>query len=728
MPPTTHEGFRHLYTVAPAPPEDGGGNPAFRTVALSQPLEAVRAELEEIVGAYASPADRRISRQAVQMYDEGYAALTTTTPVDGGPDGRRGNYLAETFVVPTAWLRDAGDDLAAAFAALPWSDPAVAPAKVAGASSLGAGEALPRLAPGPLSRLEVLRQRVPETMLAPLLAAVARVPLGRRPLVVIEGPSGGVDRLVPLLPLVLPASARRFHADEGVRAMELRTWSPPGESPTVDLVGVPADARSAAERTGAVVIDLSGQGAPEVGEDPAGRFGLWAAEVVAAGDWQALAQVHERAGDASAEAFLERFEDAGRSISPARASAGSLLEERRADWLSREALDRLFVERGLRLDAERQETTRRLEQQVDAVFDDLQQQLAREIRARASDLRRTADEGTERLEREAEAVREELRKTAEERRRELKVAGRDLGKHLARERKARDQEAADVPRAQVGAASRRRPSGPPPWLYAAGAVVLALLLAGVWWMVRQDDPEGVGDPVVDQAGTVAGDDSVDLAPVLDRLGDGATAGRLLAAARATDVPPATRDLAARLYLNLLLDEPGAVPERVRDALAQSIVGAGVDGEPGAGTQRAVSIYLEGSATCCSSLAVEARRSCILLDAVALTEPACAGTDPFGGAVAWSSEPTAELLALVRSARGEATAGIAPALAALDLATAPDPAAALAAATVDDDEARRLLSLARALAADTAPSALPREITASELRAVEALPELSGGAG
>jgi hypothetical protein len=713
---TTHEGFRHLYTVAPAPSEDGGGSPAFRTVALSAPLEAVRAELEEIVGAYTSPADRRISRQAVRMYDENYAALTTTTPLDGGPDGRRGNYLAETFVVPSAWLREADDDLAAAFAALPWSDARAVDLHADGLRSLGAGQALPRLVPGPLSRLVLLRERVPETMLAPLLAAVARAALGHRPLAVAEGPAGGVDRLIPLLPLVLPSEARR--------ALQLRTWSPPGESPAVDLVGVPADARSAAERTGGDVIDLSTAAAPETDDDPAGRFGRWAAEAVATGDWQALATAHERAGDGSLGAFLEGFEalrGAGRDIG----SSASLLEARRADWLSREALDRLFVERSQALAAEHRESTRRLEQQVDSAFDDLQRQLDERIRARTEELRQMAAQRTSDLDNDAEAAREALRKAADTRRKELETAARDLGKNLESGRST--DRGAKIPWQTSGAQAGQRPTGgfPRPALYAVtGAVVVALALGLWWWLARDTEVPGTSGTDTE---AVPADDAVNLSPVLARLADGATAGRLLAAANAQDTQPATRDFASRLYLNLLLGEVGGFSEPVRDALTQSIVGATVDGDPGAGTLRAVSTYLAGSATCCSDLSAQARRSCILLDAVALPEPACAGTDPFDGAVAWDPEPTAELLALIRSARGKASAGVAPALGALDLATVPDPAVALARAMIDDDEARRLLALARALATGTAPSALPREIDASELDAVQALPAFAGGA-
>jgi hypothetical protein len=374
-------GYRHLFTVAA---EGSRGRPGFQTIACAAPIEPVIDELEELVGGFRSPdpGDRRPSRQAVRMYDAGFYAFSTLSPLDESPDGRAGNYWAETFVVPAGWLEEGGWDLDGAFARLPWRGPE-GPGRHAGwPHSLGDGEPLPPPEPGSLDRLEELRQGVPEPLLFDLVLGVVQLTRLRRTLHLVEAPGAGggtaaapVDGLVPLLPLLLPPGARQFQAAEGRRTFQLRTWTQPGETPPVDLAGLPAAALPAAEAADGRWLDLSGRRRPEPSRETFGHeYARWLAETLAEGRWEEIEGLYERQGrdPESARELLQSFRPPapGRSAAPADAEpavpaggpAGpgraSALEERGQEWLTRAALDEM-------LGAQRE----RLREQVQAAAD-----------------------------------------------------------------------------------------------------------------------------------------------------------------------------------------------------------------------------------------------------------------------------------------------------------------------------------------------------------------------
>ncbi|HEX2163436.1 MAG TPA: hypothetical protein VHM02_05765, partial [Thermoanaerobaculia bacterium] len=98
--PGRHRAYRHLLTAA------RGG---FQTVAAAAGLPAALvAQLEQEVGSFALPdGDGGHPSLQLRRWDDDFHLLTRFAPRDGGGDGRRGNYLAESLLVPTAWLAEA---------------------------------------------------------------------------------------------------------------------------------------------------------------------------------------------------------------------------------------------------------------------------------------------------------------------------------------------------------------------------------------------------------------------------------------------------------------------------------------------------------------------------------------------------------------------------------------------------------------------------------------------
>ena len=354
----TFRAYRHLFTVA----EGGSRGPLeFQSVACSDLLLPLVEELEDLVGSFRLPpaaSDRRPSRQLLQMYDQEYYAFTEVTPLEEDPHGRRGNYWAETFVVPRGWLQEGGWDLAAALEALPWRDAPELGRYSGWPCSLGDGEAIAPLEPGPLSRIAALRDVVPEAQFLDLFAAVLEATTQRRLPVSLVAPKGAmrsdvtVESLVALLPLLVPPGLREFHERERRRTFQLRNWTLPGASPRVDFAGLPASALDTVAGAEGFWVDLDGKRRSPRPRSAAGAEYLrWLEEVVEDEDWERLAAAYRAAATPEAAAALiasgprrpvlpgpavPRMPSADDGDDDAPAGA---LTRQQQEWLAREALD-----------------------------------------------------------------------------------------------------------------------------------------------------------------------------------------------------------------------------------------------------------------------------------------------------------------------------------------------------------------------------------------------------
>src|SRR6185436_9645965 len=112
--------YRHVFTSAPDNFPGGGG---FRTVAYAAALRGMVSPIESLVESYKTREGEASCRQFVSLAQGKAYALTTFTPLADSPDGRIGNFWAETQVVPSDWLEEAGWEAAAAFDALSWLGP-----------------------------------------------------------------------------------------------------------------------------------------------------------------------------------------------------------------------------------------------------------------------------------------------------------------------------------------------------------------------------------------------------------------------------------------------------------------------------------------------------------------------------------------------------------------------------------------------------------------------------
>lgn len=160
---------------------------------------------------------------------------------------------------------------------------------------------------------------------------------------------------------------------------------------------------------------------------------------------------------------------------------------------------------------------------------------------------------------------------------------------------------------------------------------------------------------------------------------------------------AIRDLAASLYLDLVLDESQSLSNRGRDALVQEIVGDDPDGGFDGISRQRLDAYLDTHDRCCSDLSGVPRRICVLSSRLSFPrEIVCAGRFPFDGAITWSAESATALLRLSRQARSAAPPAVARELEAFDLLADPGRARRLPSLVVDPGEVARLGELAEAI--------------------------------
>jgi hypothetical protein len=264
-------GWRHLYTWA-----RGGslGAPGFQTVARSKALDDRRLRaLERAVSGLRPPTDRPCLVLQPSPSDEGRSVLTRSVPTGRSDDGRPGGFLADSVVVPDAWLSAAGWNLEAAFRAVPWGaadsldqadggdgGPALLPDEelpappAAGAAEIRAALArLDRLLPDPELRaalFQTLYWQAESAGPGETIHVVAAP----------EMPPEDFEALLLLLPLALPA-AERVRAVEGrpgeSRSLRLGTSAAPGSLEAPDLLGVPYALLEEARRAPGLVFDLA---------------------------------------------------------------------------------------------------------------------------------------------------------------------------------------------------------------------------------------------------------------------------------------------------------------------------------------------------------------------------------------------------------------------------------------------------------------------------------------
>jgi hypothetical protein len=298
--------FRHIFTSAPENFPGGGG---FQTVACAAALREMSSLIEFLVESYKSlDRDGAHCRQFVPLPHGKAYALTVFTPLAESPDGRTGNFWAETQVVPIDWLEQAGWDAAAAFDALSW----MGPRDLSRLPRNLEPEPLAPLEPGPVERLARLCELVPPGCLDALLHAVVQQSRGLRPLRLLEvqgAPASHLETVVTLLPLTVPPTSRRYRDDDQHRCLTLRTRCPVGGMAfPADITGYPAAAADNLELSDGFVVDLTGRlPATSIGD----RFGLdyarWLARVIQEGRWDQLEALYRRASDFPGAAVFSNY-------------------------------------------------------------------------------------------------------------------------------------------------------------------------------------------------------------------------------------------------------------------------------------------------------------------------------------------------------------------------------------------------------------------------------------
>ena len=751
------QGYRHLFTSAPARGEAGAG---FRTVAAAAELDAVRGELERKVGRFrrTEPADGPPTRQLLHWDREGeFCLLSAFTPLGEGPDGRSGNYLAESVLVPSAWLAGLDWDPAAAFASVDWRGPGVLDELDEGRAL--PPEELPAPAPAALDRLARLAEDVRGEALDRLLLGTVRAAGGRERLVVVEADERRpevLDRVVALLPLALPPACRRAPGAPAV-PLELRTRGPAEGMPDVHVAGVAAGDRDAADRDGRWVVDLAGALPVDEIVDPEGyEYVEWLKGVVSGGRWDELARLYAVADEVPAGEIFRRFPTlreraarpgpaatrpagsrtaeapppkpstartdapAGREAEePPPAAAAAPLPARRERWAGRRGLEAVAASGHEAYREELDEVVALLRAENERALAELRETLEGWrpdlVAGFAEERERLRAALAAELEREAVAVEARLYDGAGRLLAQVREEGDALLADMRRELAARGVPAAGARPAiarwlREGAAAFRRPRARP-WLWGGAGLLVVLLAAGLWWW-WQGRAETAADGRT--GAEVVAAPSPSEAPLLERLDDPELAAALLARA-ATRAETAER--AAVTALALRLNEGGLAEETrclllqaaVRDAPATLLT---VDGDCGPRTASALSAAVEDA--CCAGLtavptADSPRAACHLARRLGLPDAAaCEGADPFRAGREWSGEEAERALALVRAARRAAGAG-GTALAELDLGESPDVLTGLHGRDVSPHEAGLLLALARAVAGEDGDPASAAEV-------------------
>lgn len=306
--PSPAVALRHVLTWT------AGGRQGDGVQSLAWAVDLERGRLlrpiEELVESYQSASeDEPPCLQLLPVPQTEAYALTVFTPLGKAPDGREGNFWAETLVVPGSWLAQGDWDAAAAFAALTWWGPESA------RESLRQDlepEPLPALAAGPLERLGRLVEAVPRDHLWPLLLAVIQQSHGLRPVRLLEadrGRAGELEDVVMQLPLVVPPPYRLVREAGRERCLSLRTRSPArGMAPRADITGFPPAAMEAREADDGVVVDLSGRIKPPSSRDTFGTgYARWLHGMLEAGAWGAIARLYEKARSTPAGNFFVNF-------------------------------------------------------------------------------------------------------------------------------------------------------------------------------------------------------------------------------------------------------------------------------------------------------------------------------------------------------------------------------------------------------------------------------------
>ncbi len=300
---TPHDvALRHIFTSAP----DGSG---FQTVTCAAELREFAREVQDLVETYPTREDDRpICRQLLPLPEtKGAYALTVFAPLEDTPDGRRGDFLAETLVVPGKWLAAGGWDAPAAFEALTWWGPRFRELP----QNLEQEPLLP-VRPTPLSRLSRFVELVTQDQLDILLLALVQQSHGLSPLRILEASGaspGDLEEIVLLLPLVVPPACRIYRDGDRRRCLSLRTRSPErGMSPFADVTGFPASA--ADNLKGGVVVDLSGRLPPPGLPGPFGRkYVQWLHGILQEGKWGELELLYQQAEKWPGPAFFSNVEN-----------------------------------------------------------------------------------------------------------------------------------------------------------------------------------------------------------------------------------------------------------------------------------------------------------------------------------------------------------------------------------------------------------------------------------
>lgn len=276
------------------------------TIACARELQAkgVDRQVERLVESYQSKsAEEPPCRQLLPIPNRDAYALSVFTPLGDTPDGRPGNFWAETFVVPAEWLKQGDWDADRAFEELCWWGPE---AREAALLPHPPADPLPPLQPGPLSRLARLVEEVPANHLQALLLAVVQMSDGLGYIRLVEGERvGALEEVISRLPLVVPPGCRLYRDRGRMRCLSFRTRSPlGGMAETADITGFPQGPLP----EGGVLIDLSGRIAPPVNEKGFGAvYAHWLAQTLTRGAWDELEQLYENAAQVGQTDFFSRF-------------------------------------------------------------------------------------------------------------------------------------------------------------------------------------------------------------------------------------------------------------------------------------------------------------------------------------------------------------------------------------------------------------------------------------
>ena len=296
---------RHVFTSTPDHFSGGGG---FRTVACAAALREREMVplIESLVESYNNREGGGASCRQFAPLVRGVYVFTVFTPLADSPDGRTGNFWAETQVVPSDWLEPAGWDAAAAFSALSWLGP----------QNLGElppdldPEPLVHLEPGCIERLGRLHELVPPNCLEPLLHAIARQSFGLRALELLEAqgaPPSHLEEVVMLLPLTVPPTSRRY--GNQYRCLTLRTRCPVGGMKfRTDITGYPAAAAAGLEDSDGLVVDLGGRLSMASTEERFGRdYAHWLMSVIQEEKWDQLAHLYQQAINFPGGVFFSHY-------------------------------------------------------------------------------------------------------------------------------------------------------------------------------------------------------------------------------------------------------------------------------------------------------------------------------------------------------------------------------------------------------------------------------------